>query len=244
MIEINLVPDVKQELLRARRIRARVIAASLIIGIISLAVVGLLAVYIFTVQTVRNNMIDQDIKTGSDKLLGIDELSKTLTIQNQLVKISSLNSQKGIYSRLFSVFKAINPPAPNNIQISNLAIDSTSGQISMDGQAANSYSAVEIFKKTILAAQFKYTDASGQVSDPINLASNISTSSMSYARNASGNRVLRFSMSFDYASELFAETSKDVVVSVDAGGDVDVTDSHLGIPADLFVAPATTSEVQ
>lgn len=40
MIEINLVPDVKQELIKAQRVRATVISFSIAIGLVSVAVVA------------------------------------------------------------------------------------------------------------------------------------------------------------------------------------------------------------
>jgi hypothetical protein len=44
MIEINLVPDVKQELLNAQRVRNGVISIAIVTGIGSLAAVAILAV--------------------------------------------------------------------------------------------------------------------------------------------------------------------------------------------------------
>ena len=42
-VEINLVPDVKQELIKANKLKNRVIAICLIIGITSIALVSFLA---------------------------------------------------------------------------------------------------------------------------------------------------------------------------------------------------------
>mgnify|MGYP001584056236 FL=1 len=58
MIELNLVPDVKQEFIRAKRIRNVVISTVILVGIVSIGVVVLLALYLFGVQTVRSNLAD------------------------------------------------------------------------------------------------------------------------------------------------------------------------------------------
>lgn len=235
MIEINLVPDVKQELIRAQRIRTKVITGSIFIGVLSIAVVTLLIIYIFTVQTVRSSMADGTIKQGSDQLANVKDLSKMLTIQNQLTKIAMLNSNKNIDSRIFDVLSAIIPPSPNNIQISDLKIDSSTGLITIDGQAANSYAAVEIFKKTIEGATLKYTDINGAPKQ-ITLASSISTSNTSYGEDASGTKVLRFTLSFIYTPELFSPTSKNISIVITANGNV--TDSYLGVPQSIFAVRA------
>lgn len=236
MIEINLAPDVKQELIRAQRIRAQVILGSIIIGFISIAVVASLATYVYAVQFVRGNLLNSSIDSENAKFLAVEDLSKTLTIQNQLTKISELNDNKKIYSRLFDVLAAIIPPSPNDIKISSLVVDSEAKSIKIEGQAANSYAAVEVFRKTIEGATVKYTDSDNR-DQKVALASNISTSDTSYGEDSSGAKVLRFTMEFVYAGELFAPKSKNVTVAITTSGNV--TDSHLGVPNSIFTKSAT-----
>ncbi len=236
MIEINLIPDVKQELLRAQSVRTRVIAGSVFIGVASIAVVTILAVYVFTVQAVRSGLADTSIKQGSNKLAAVTDLSKTLTIQNQLTKISALNSSKNIDSRIFDVLGAIIPPAPNSIQISDLTVDSSTGKVTIDGQATNSYAAVEVFKKTIEGATLKYTDTNN-TAQQIALASDISTSNTSYGEDTSGAKVLRFTLSFIYGPELLSPASKNISIVITIDGNV--TDSYLGLPKSIFADRAT-----
>lgn len=50
MIEINLIPDVKQELLKAQRTRSMVVSIAIISSIAAASVVVLLLVYIFVVH--------------------------------------------------------------------------------------------------------------------------------------------------------------------------------------------------
>jgi Tfp pilus assembly protein PilN len=235
MIEINLIPDVKLELIKAQKIRAAVISISIILSIVAASAVAVLAIYIFTVQTVRINILDASIKKGSSQLQEVKDLSKTLTIQNQLTKIATLNDQKKISSRTFDVISAIIPPAPNNVQISNLVVDTSSKKITIEGQAQNSYAAVEVFKKTITGAKLKYTTASGEKKEVV-LASNIDTSDTSYGEDSSGRKVLRFKLTFIYASELMASYNKEISISISNGGNA--TDSYLGVPQSIFVDKA------
>jgi Tfp pilus assembly protein PilN len=231
MIEINLVPDVKQELIKAQRVRSTVVTFSILVGLISIAAVAILAVYILGVQTVRGALLDENIKTSNSKLADIKDLSKILTIQNQLTKISGLNDSKKIDSRIFDLLAAIIPPTPNNIQVSDLTIDSTANTITINGQAPNSYAAVEVFKKTLDGAKVKYTDTDGK-SQTATLASNISTSNTSYGEDATGAKVLRFTLSFEYTPELFSPLSKDVSIIISTNGNA--TDSYLGVPTSIF----------
>jgi len=235
MIEINLIPDVKLELIKAQKARATVISISIILCIVAASAVAILAIYIFTVQTVRGNILDAAINKGSTQLQGVQDLSKTLTMQNQLTKIATLNDQKKISSRTFDVISAIIPPSPNNIQISNLLVDTNSKKMTIEGQAQNSYAAVEVFKKTVIGAKLKYTNANGDKKE-VTLASNVDTSDTSYGEDSSGHKVLRFKLTFNYASELMASYYKEISISISNGGNA--TDSYLGLPQSIFADKA------
>lgn len=231
MIEINLIPDVKQELIKARRIRSAVVSGAIVTTIISAALVVVLALYVFGVQTVRSVVVDDAIKKGSAELAAVEDLSKMLTIQNQLTKINALNDAKSINSRSFDMLQAIIPPAPNEVQVSGLKIDADTQTITLDGQTP-SYPSLEAFKKTIAAANVRFTDVDETVTD-IPLAADLSLTNVSFGEDASGAKVLRFTVSFSYALELFAATiDNPKIVLIDGGN---VTDSYLGIPKSIFV---------
>jgi len=112
MIEINLIPDVKQELLKAERSRAMVISGAIITCIVAGGIVALLAVYVYGFQGARNLFADNAIKSGSEELAKVEDLSKMLTVQNQIKQINELDKTKTVDSRLFDVLSAVIPPAP------------------------------------------------------------------------------------------------------------------------------------
>ena len=230
MIEINLVPDVKQELIRARMIRSAVVSTAITITLIAVAIVVVLAVYIFGVQTVRGVVADDAIKKGGAQLASVEDLSKVLTIQNQLTKINALNDNKKIDSRIFSVLQAIIPPAPNDVKVSSLVIDAETNTITFEGQTPT-YPSLEAFKKTIAAANIRYNDEEDKQQD-VTLASDLSISNISYGEDSSGAKVLRFTVSFAYAEELFSPKVLNPTIVLINGGNV--TDSYLGIPKSIF----------
>jgi len=238
MIEINLVPDVKQELLNAQRVRTSVISIAIIIGLATVSIVVILAIWVFVVQAARGALADNAIKDESAKLASIEDISNTLTIQNQLTKLSAMHNAKSIDSRVFDILTTINPPAPNTVAITNLTLDSTTKTIKIEAQAAG-YPALEVFKKTIEATKFQFTK-DGQTQS-VALASQIDDSSdRSYGEDASGAKVLRFTLSFVYPDELFSRQSGDAVIVAPTRSNV--TDSFLGVPNSLFTAKATDPE--
>lgn len=236
MIEINLIPDVKQELLRAQRTRTAVISFSILTSIIAGGVLVVLALYVFGVQTVRSALLDNEITSGNQQLSKVEDLSKILTIQNQLTKISELNSNKNMDSRLFDMLSAVTPSGNNKVQFSSITVDSTDATtqtIRLEGQT-NAYDSMEVFKKTVGSAIIEYTQDGQQKT--VNLASNISTSDVSYGEDASGQKVLRFVLTFTYAPELLSPTVVAPTFKLSVDGNV--TDSYLGIPKSLFTERA------
>jgi len=235
MIEINLIPDVKQELIKAQRVRASVISVAILVGIISVGIVVVLAFWVFAIQTARGILSDNTIKSESQKLSSVQDISNTLTIQNQLNLITQQHDQKNIDSRIFDILTTINPASPNNIAFNTLALDATTNTIKIEGQAVNAYPALDIFKKTINATTFQYTQNGQKQSVP--LASQMSDSDRSYGQDASGTRVLRFTITFTYPKLLFARTAQNAVIV--APSQANATDSFLGVPQSLFVQKAS-----
>jgi hypothetical protein len=190
------------------------------------------------VQTVRDAVADDSIKKGSAQLASVEDLSKILTIQNQLTKISALNDDKKINSRVFDLLQAIIPPAPNDVKISSLIIDATAGTVTFEGQTPT-YPSLETFKKTIAAANVRYKDADDKQVDTV-LASDLSISNVSYGEDATGAKVLRFTVGFKYATELFSPLVAVPTIVLINGGNV--TDSYVGIPKSIFTDRATDTE--
>ncbi|MEO6109436.1 MAG: hypothetical protein ABIP50_00285 [Candidatus Saccharimonadales bacterium] len=240
MIEINLVPDVKQELIKAERVRAVVISTSIVVGIVAIAIVVILSVYVFGVQTVRGVVDDDNIKKGSTQLSGVEDLSKVLTIQNQLTKISALNDEKKLDSRLFDMLLAILPVAENQVQVSGVSIDASTKKISIEGQTSG-YDSLEVFKKTINNAVINYKlNKDDKEDQTVALGSEISTSDVSFGENTSGTKVLRFTMTFTYAEELFSPKIDGLTIKISGQGNA--TDSYIGIPRSIFTDAAKDLE--
>lgn len=239
MIEVNLVPDVKQELIRAERVRAIVISLTILTGAAAIGIVVLLGVWVFGVQTARGVFTDNTIKNESAKLLAVEDIENSLTIQQQLDTLPGLHEGKHVNSRLFDIITTINPAAPNDVTISKLTIDSAEKMIAIEAQAAGGYPALEAFKKTIMATEFQFGGGDGEQSLPL-ANSTISDGDRSYGETADGRRVLRFSLTFEYADELFSPYLEDARIV--GPSSANVTDSYLGIPQSLFSPKADDTE--
>lgn len=239
MIEINLIPDVKQELIAAKRIQAYVISGSVIAGIAVLAVVAIMGFYLVAVQGILSSQVDSSIDTEGAKLSKVDDLSNMLTIQHQLSSLSEMHNGKSINSRVFDILTAINPPQPNQISISSARVDTNSKTITIDGQAANMYDAAEVFKKTVVGTSISYTGTDNKI-QTIPLTESVSTTDISFGEDATGKKVLRFTMNFIYDDAVFSRSSRNLIIA--RPDSKNVTDSFLRVPQSLFSTRASNLE--
>jgi Tfp pilus assembly protein PilN len=237
MIEINLIPDVKQELLKAQRTRTAVISGSIITGIVAGGIVAALALYVFGFQFARGIFLDSAIESGYSELSKVEDLSKMLTIQNQLSKVTELSNNKKVDSRVFDVLSAVIPPAPNNVQVSLVSMNTEDTTLTLEGQTA-AYDSMEVFKKTIDSSVIIFTKDG--VEEEVKLASDISTGNISYGEDPGGQKVLRFTLSFKYPPELFSADTEQFTIKLSINGNV--TDSYLGIPKSIFTERAKDIE--
>ncbi len=231
MIEINLIPDVKLELLKARRQRKTVISAAVLTAMVFTGGVVLLALYAFGGQTLANALADDAIKNESQKLSEVEDLAKTLTIQNQLSTLQGQHNDKLVSARLFDILTTTVPSGENRVSVSRITLEAEENLIAIEGEATNGYEALEVFKKTIAQTRFGFSQ-DGEAKEPVLIAENILDGERRYGEDGDGNRVLRFSLSFTYPDELFAYTSEQGRIITP--NRQNATDSAKGVPSSLF----------
>lgn len=238
MIQINLVPDVKQEFLRAQKLRNMAVSISVIVGLAAAGVVVVLGL-LLGAQLLHEKIQKENIDKQFKKLSSIEDLSSLLTIQSQLAAIPDLQSNRSMMSRAFDTVTAITPTGENEIKISNLTIDPTESTMTIEGSANNGYGATDVFRKTILNTQVKYKADDTEQTVP--LATKVDMGQTSYGEDVGGQRVLRFKLSFAYPAELLNNKGTSVSL-VSPTGQKDVTDSKQQVPDAIFSQKAKDIE--
>lgn len=238
MIQINLVPDIKQAMIRAQRMRNVTISVSIVAGLVAGGVVAAMAV-VLGAQAVTEGVVAGKIDDEFHKLENTKDINNALTIQNQLKTISDLNDKRTIDSRLLDVLVAINPASPNNVTLSRVTLDPKVGKLVLEGSAAGGYPATEVLRKTILNATVSGKKGDEEFQEP--LTKEVILQDTSYGQDATGARVVRFTLSFEYPQGLFDNTLKDVKVTTPAQK-IDVTDSRTRVPDSMFSQPAADIE--
>ena len=173
-LQLNLLPDVKKQLLKVRRERNMVISISIVAAIASVAVLVVISGILGSLK-VYEAVTRNSIKSSEKKIQASqenDELDKYLTVQNQLVQIKDLKGKQQIYSRLLGYLVALNPAKPNNVSLNTVTVGNSSDSgattdasagvtMTIEGRIAD-FSALDVYKTTLGSAKLKYTEVTDE----------------------------------------------------------------------------------
>jgi len=155
MIQFNLLPDVKLNYIRARRLKRTVVVASIAVGSASLTVLTILVLLVNFWQVARIDGLKRSIDGNVKKLQSIQDLDKILTVQNQLNSLPGLHDQKPVTTRLFGYISQL---TPSSAAISETKLDFDTNTITISG-SADSLATVNRYVDTLKFTTYKVKDA-------------------------------------------------------------------------------------
>ena len=161
--EINLVPDVKNEMIKTLKLR------NLIFFICIVVVAGSLgAILIFgSIAGGQQAIVDSKNNTINNlttKIKSYNDLTDFLTIKDQLGNIAEISNNKKVFSRIFNIIAAIIPTGGDKIEISRLSIDFSTNPTTMALEAQADaltppyidYNVLDSFKKSMPYLRYDY----------------------------------------------------------------------------------------
>lgn len=206
MIQFNLLPDVKQQYIKARRQKHSVIVISLLTAAAALFIFIMLflTVHVFQKQTMKG--LDNDIAQSSENLKNTKDLDKILTIQNQLKSLPDLHNKKPVTSRLFTYLTQLTPA---QVSIASVELDYNEKTLSLAG-TADSLSTVNKFIDTLKFSTFSATTAGEAAGTPETDKPFSDVVLSSFAKTDTG---ATYQISFTY-KEIIFDSSKSVALTV------------------------------
>jgi Tfp pilus assembly protein PilN len=161
MIQFNLLPDVKMKYIVARRQKRLVMLGSGLVGVGSLVILGLMLTYVYAVQGAQIGSLDHKIKTSqssiSTKNKQVDDISKVLTVQNQLVTLDDLHAKKPVMSRIFDYLAKL---TPSQVTIAKIDVDNSSGHTIVIQGSTDTIETINKFVDTLKFTTFKTDEKS------------------------------------------------------------------------------------
>lgn len=167
--EINLVPDIKSDMIKAQKKRNLMFFICIVISIVSVSTVAILG-SIKGAQDITMAGQDTHLKNLSNKITNYEELPEFLTIQNQLKGISDIEDNQKVLSRAIGFLSAFLDVGDDEVKASELSIDLSTTTLTFDGQADAKkapnidYRVLESFMKRTNLMMFdygRYVDSTG-----------------------------------------------------------------------------------
>lgn len=119
MIQLNLLPDIKLDYVKAQKQKKLYITIAAITSVLALAATGLMAFYVFAIQSVHSDNLEKDIAENVKTLQSKEDLPEILTVQNQLNVLPELHDNRPIVSRVTSYLTIL---TPEDVQLESLEI--------------------------------------------------------------------------------------------------------------------------
>jgi Tfp pilus assembly protein PilN len=230
MIQLNLLPDVKLEYITAQRSRRLVLTVAIIVSTISLALL-LILLSVLGLQKKHLNDLNRDISNETQKLQGEPQITKILTVQNQLSSLTPLHAGKPAVSNLFTY---LNQVTPAQVDITSFKIDFTQQTISITG-SSDALSSVNKYIDTLKFTTYTsstVTKATKAFSNTVLSSFGVNTGTKDAAQ------AVNYTIGLSYDRNIF-DITQNINLSVPK---LVTTRSELEKPSDLFIkAPATTT---
>ena len=161
--EINLVPDIKNKMLRTLKLRNLIYFICIIVAVASISITAVFWLIMGGQRLALDNK-KSTLSSLSSKLNSYSELDDLLTIKDQLGNLSTLSSNKKVLSRTFNILSAIIPTGADTVTVSSLNVDLSNDQptFSIDAQANAGrepfidYNVLDSFKKSMQFMRYDY----------------------------------------------------------------------------------------
>ena len=165
-LEINLVPDIKDEMIKTLKLRNLIFFICIVVAS---AGVGTSIVFLSIAggQQAIVGAKQNTVKNLSDKVKSYSDLDQFLTIKDQLGNLSAIGSNKKVLSRVFNVFGVLfprdNPNGTIDVSELNINLAGEAPTFSFDAQAnapggdnGIDYNTLDSFKKTMEFLHYDY----------------------------------------------------------------------------------------
>lgn len=212
MIQLNLLPDLKKDFIKAQKTKGLVITGAIFTTIGAVGLSALLFVYVTFLQQLQINLATDDIKRKETELKSITDVDKYLTVQGQLAALPDLHNGKGSYDRLFTFLNVINPSAPNNVNLSNVQLDAAARSMTMTGTTGN-FETLNVFVDTLKNAEITYKAGGQGEPQKTNMFEQALIMTSGFAR-VEGKNLVSFTIKTVYAETVFDVQNTDITASV------------------------------
>jgi cytoskeletal protein RodZ len=206
MIQLNLLPDVKLDYVKAQKSRRLIVSISFIVCCVAIVILVLSFIY-SSIQKKQISDTNNAIQKYVAQLKGEPNINEILTVQSQLSGLNSLHSQKPAATKIINYLDEVTPVS---VTINNFSWDYTSSSMTITGSAQSLQSVnqfVDILKNTTYSSS-EYTGQPPAFNSVV-----LSSFGLSSGSNASKNNQVSYTVSFNFDPKIF-NIAQNVILTV------------------------------
>jgi hypothetical protein len=155
MIQLNLLPDVKQHFMQARRLQRLTVTSAFVVTAAAVTLFVLLFLTVNVWQKQRIKALSGDIERVSNQLKSTPDLDRILTVQQQLRSLPALHDQKPAATRLARYLSQI---TPLEITVSKFRADFVNYTFNISGES-DKLESVNKFVDTLKFTKYKSAES-------------------------------------------------------------------------------------
>lgn len=210
MIQINLLPDIKRDFIRARQMKHFFTVGSIILTLIAVTVALLLFGYVRVVQPRHLKNVQTDIDQGIADLKSREDAVKIVTTQGVLEQIPGLQDKKFINSNLFGY---LNGFTPRDVSYSSVQLDLVANTLTLSGQTTTLERA-NVLANNLKSAKFTYSkDGASQTVQPF---TSVVFTSLGKSDQTSSGKNVSFQIGFQLDPVMFSQGIENPKITTNA----------------------------
>lgn len=213
MIQINLLPDVKQEYLKAQQMKHAFTVVSILASLAAVAVLGLLFAYVQIVQPRHRANLQKDIDSGISEIKDKKDAVEIVTVQGVLDQIPALQDKKLITSNIFQYLSSF---TPRDVAYSEIKLDFNTNTAVFTGQTTTLERA-NVLANNLKSAKFNYKE--GDSNQSLKPFSSIVFSSLGKTEQADSTKDVGFQITLQFDPLLFNQKITNQKITVNASSE-------------------------
>lgn len=210
MIQINLLPDVKRDYLRAQQSKHIFTVVSILVSIIAVSLLVLLFAYVQVVQPRHRTHLQADIDKNIQELKNKKDAVKIVTVQGVLEQIPALQDKKLITSKLFDYLPSF---TPRDVSYTDIQLDLTANTLGISG-STTTLERANVLANNLKSASFTYKQ--GDSEQTIAPFSDVVFGSLGKGEDNLQNKNVSFRIDFKINPVMFDQKISNVKLTVNA----------------------------
>lgn len=213
MIQVNLLPDVKQEFIKAQQLKHTVLVGAILISVAVAALTILFFAYVQVVQPRIQQSVQKDIDEGIQALKQKPNAQRIVTVQGVLEQIPALKDKQLVTSRTFEYLQQF---TPRSVKYSRVNLNHETNTFILSGSTV-SYESAHVLANNLKSAQFTYKQAENE--QTIKPFSGVVFSNLGKSESSTGDNTVSFELTFQFDPLLFSPGISKQSIKVNASSE-------------------------